>query len=307
MRRLPSLNALRAFEATARHLSFSDAAEELHVTQSAVSRHIKGLEEYLGFPLFRRLHRAISLTDRGAALLPDLSVSFDRLADAVASVMEERRELRIKTPPTFAIRWMIPRLSEFQELHLDIDVRITTGENADFRREEFDAAIYCDRTPPAGLVSDHILTEVLTPVCSRNYLERHPLSSPADLARHVLIHPTPSREDWRDWLERTGYQQTIETTDGLAFSTLEMAVSAAMRGLGVAIADYGFVKPDLENGNLVMPLDIQLTSCFNYFFVCPEKSAKRPLVNQFRQWLVEASSSEREEMEAFRKHFGTSA
>ena len=249
MRRLPSLNALRAFEAAARHLSFSDAAEELHVTQSAVSRHIKGLEAYLGFPLFRRLHRAISLTDRGAALLPDLSVSFDRLADAVASVMEDRRELRIKTPPTFAIRWMIPRLSEFQELYPDIDVRITTGENADFRREEFDAAIYC----------------------------------------------------------RTGSQQTVETTDGLAFSTLEMAVSAAMRGLGVAIADYGFVKPDLETGNLVMPLDIQLTSCFNYFFVCPEQSARRPIVNQFRQWLVEASSPEREEMKNFRQHFGTSA
>lgn len=303
--RLPSLNALRAFEAAARHLSFSNAAEELHVTQSAVSRHIRTLEEYLGFPLFHRLHRSLSLTERGAALLPDLSAAFERMASAVSRVCEDRRELRLKTPPTFAIRWLIPKLAEFQKLYPDIEVRLTTGENADFRREDFDCAVYCDRKPPKGLNSELVLTEVLTPVCSPTYLEQNPVEGPEALAEHPLIHPTPSREDWRDWLERVGLEKEISLDSGIAFNTLEMAVSAAMQGLGVAIADYGFVRRDIEEGRLAMPLDIQMTSCFNYFFVWPDNASGNASVSVFRHWIDKASRGERDEVAAFREKYGT--
>lgn len=299
--RLPSLNALRAFEASARHLSFSLAAEELHVTQSAVSRHIRTLEDYLGFPLFHRLHRSLSLTERGAALLPDLSAAFDRMSGAVARVMEDRRDLRLKTPPTFAIRWLIPRLAEFQARHPEIEVRLTTGNNADFRNEEFDVAVWCAREAPPHFNSDLILTEVLTPVCSAKYLAANPISAPQDLARCTLIHPTPNREDWQHWLQRVGMLDGFDIQQGLAFTTLEMAVSAAMQGLGVAVADYGFVREDIEAGRLAMPLDIRLTSCFNYYIVWPDTAGNHGPVQTFRKWIIGASADQRAEVDRFRK------
>jgi LysR family glycine cleavage system transcriptional activator len=301
--RLPSLNALRAFEASARHLSFSLAADELHVTQSAVSRHIRTLEEYLGFPLFHRLHRSLSLTERGAALLPDLSTAFDRMSGAVARVMEDRRDLRVKTPPTFAIRWLIPRLVEFQTRHQEIEVRLTTGSNADFRKEEFDVAVWCAREAPPHLNSELVLTEVLTPVCSAAYLEAHRIEKPEDLACCTLIHPATDREDWRHWLQRVGLLEEFNLEQGLAFTTLEMAVSAAMQGLGVTVADYGFVRGDIEAGRLAMPLDIRLTSCFNYYIVWPDTADGHGPVQNFRKWIVDASAAQRAEVDAFRETY----
>ncbi len=299
--RLPSLNALRAFEASARHLSFSLAADELHVTQSAVSRHIRTLEEYLGFPLFHRLHRSLSLTERGAALLPDLSAAFDRMSNAVARVTEDRRDLRVKTPPTFAIRWLIPRLVEFQTNHPEIEVRLTTGNNADFRKEEFDVAIWCAREAPPHLNSELVLTEILTPVCSASYLETHRIEAPEDLAGCTLIHSASDREDWRHWLQQVGLLDDFNLEKGLAFSTLELAVSAAMQGLGVTVADYGFVRGDIETGRLAMPLDIRLTSCFNYYIVWPDTADSHGPVQAFRRWVIDASVDQRAEVNRFRE------
>jgi len=287
-RRLPPLNALRAFEASARHLSFTLAAKELHVTQGAVSRHIKLLEAHFGVPLFRRLHRGLELTERGRLLLPALSDAFDRIARAAMRVSEESRDLKLKVPPSFAIRWLIPRLPGFQTELPDVQVRLTTAwfSEVDFEREGFDACIDIGEGPWPGLAADFIASEHLMPVCAPALVGGDPpLRQPEDLVHHTLLHPTPDHHDWRAWLEVAGVAG-VDPSGGQTFGSLDHAARAAAGGLGVAMGDSALIAEDLAAGRLVMPFDVVLTADSAYYFLCPEATAEEPKIAGFRRWLI---------------------
>ena len=195
-RRLPPLNSLRAFEAAARHLSFTIAAAELHVTQGAVSRAVKGLEDHLGVLLFHRLPRALALTSEGKVLLVGVSEGLDRIAQAAAKVEARAHDLQVKVPPTFTIRWLMRRLIRFQTSRPDIRVRLNTGwEWVDFDRDDFDAGIVFGNGPWPGLRADPLFEERLTVLCAPALLDR--LKVPADLARCTILHPDSQQNEWR--------------------------------------------------------------------------------------------------------------
>ena len=287
-RQLPPLNALRAFEAAARHLSFTQAAQELHVTQSAISRHIKGLEDYLEIQLFHRGPQRLQLTEPARALLPTLTECFDRMAQTVGRVKASQRELRIKLLPTLAIRWVIPRLRHFQMAHPDIQVRLTTAwHNVDFSREDFDAGIVYGAAERPGLRQDLILYERMIPVCAPGLLQGPiPLQHPSDLKQHTLLHPTPTHRDWREWLKCAGVND-VDPDQGMEFDLDEMALQAAIGGHGVTLANPLFVADDIKAGRLVVPFTVQPMQTGAYYLVCPEALTERPKVMAFRQWLLD--------------------
>lgn len=294
MRRLPPLNALRAFEAAARHLSFTRAADELHVTQGAVSRHVKGLEEVLGVPLFHRRQRGLELTREGAAFLPRLSDAFDQIARAAAALGREQRDLTIKVLPTFAIRWLIPRLTRFQQAHPQIEVRLTTSwYPIDFNHEEFDAGI--THTGYLGTTErrDMIIEETLAPVCAPSLLSgTNPLRRPEDLRHHTLLHRSADHREWRDWLRRHKIRG-VSADAGQDFDLDDPAWRAAAAGLGVAVADLQFVHDDLAAGRLVQPFDLPPMKGGAYYLVYPDHSADLPKLAAFRDWLHAEAAADR--------------
>lgn len=297
MRRLPPLNALRAFEAAARHLSFTRAAAELNVTQGAVSRHVKGLEDVLGVRLFERRQRGLELTREGAEFLPRLTDAFDRIAEAAAALGRDQRDLRIKVLPTFAVRWLIPRLARFQDQHPDIAVRLTTSwHEVDFVREDFDAGI----VHSSYLRDDYerrerLTSERLVPVCSPLLpTPASPLDVPADLARHTLLHGSPRRVEWRLWLQRNRVRG-VDPDSGLIFDIDDAAWRAAASGIGVALADLPWVQEDLAAGRLVRLFDRPPMEAGAYYLVYPARAAERPKLLAFRSWLLdEAAASDAE-------------
>jgi LysR family glycine cleavage system transcriptional activator len=225
-RNLPPLNSLRAFEAAARHLSFTKAAEELHVTPAAISHQIKALEEQLGVPLFRRLTRALRLTEAGQAALPPMRDGFDRLADAVDLLRahEESGAITVSLDPSFAAKWLVPRLDRFRAAHPDLDLRLdATDKLADFQRDNVDLAIRYGGGNYPGLEVERLLSEEIFPVCSPKLLEGSaPLAQPGDLRHHTLIHLEWDSEDvtaptWRMWLLAAGIHD-IDFTRGPVFS-----------------------------------------------------------------------------------------
>ncbi len=295
-RRLPPLNALRAFEASARHLSFTLAADELAVTQGAISRHVKTLEDHFDVPLFVRGHRSLALTEEGERLLPALTDAFARIARAAEEVKSVAQDLRIKVPPTFAIRWLIHRLPRFENRRPDIHVRLTTAwHNVDFEREDFDAAIVSAETPPANLHATLISRERLAPVCSPALLHGpKPLKMPTDLAQHRLLHPSIDGSDWRIWLAAAGVEN-INARDGQFFDIMDLALQAAEAGIGVAIADVMLVQADLRAGRLVIPFPI-FASRGAEWLVCPKPLARHPRITAFRDWLVEEAQAQQQRL-----------
>ncbi|HXH03816.1 MAG TPA: transcriptional regulator GcvA [Candidatus Competibacteraceae bacterium] len=294
-RRLPSLNALRAFEASARQGSFTAAAQELFVTQGAVSRQVKALEEELGVLLFRRLHRGLELTAEGRTLLAAVSGAFDGIAAAAARLRNQQQDLKIKVPPTFGIRWFIPRLARFQLEQPEVQVRVTTvwRHSIDFAREDFDAGIDFGQGRWSGLCADLLQTEHLVPVCAPALLKgRRPLRTPADLARHTLLHPTTDHSDWRKWLESMGVQD-VDPSQGQDFDTLETAMAAAAAGYGVAIGAYELIQEDLRAKRLVMPFGEKLVSYGSYYLIYPEDRLSRPRFVLFRDWLLAEAAADR--------------
>ena len=299
MRRLPSLNALKAFEACARHCSFTLAADELLVTQSAVSKQIRGLEDYLGVKLFRRLPRKLELTRRGNELLPTLTEVFDRLAAAAAAVQQKSDGVRIKLPPTFAIHWLIPRLQYFQEKHPDMEVLMSTGWNpVNLMKEDFDGGIVCssdinryDQTVEAEL----IMQERLTPVCSPSLLDGDlPLQEPGDLLRYTLLHGSELFDFWQSWFESIGVKFE-PGFDSQTFELMDSALHAAIRGFGVALAPRQFITEDVERGRLLMPFPDLAPEISGYYFVNPKQSSAREAINEFRRWLIDTAQSEWDE------------
>lgn len=295
-RSLPPLNGLRAFEAAARHLSFTKAAEELHVTQAAVSHQIKNLEERLGMRLFRRLNRALLLTDEGQRLFLPVRDAFERLAEAVEGLRarDTGGPLTVSVLPSFAAKWLVPRLSRFQERCPDIDLRITALERlVDLVRDDVDIAIRFGSGTWPGLKAEMILEDRITPVCSPALAKR--LREPADLAHATLLHETmePMRNfpDWAAWLQAAGVSG-VDVSRGLRFSHTHILLQAAIDGRGVALGQLPLAADDLAAGRLVAPFDLSLPIGYAYYLVYLPEAAERPKIKAFREW-VNAETTER--------------
>lgn len=293
-RQLPPLNALRAFEAAARHLSFTRAAEELHVTQAAVSHQVKALEAYLGTPLFRRQNRAILLTDAGQSYLPHVREALDAIAQATTTLLarRERGPLRVTTLQSLAAKWLLPRISRFRAAHPDIDVLLSTSvEQADLHRGEFDAALRFSRGGEPDLETTHVMDEAIFPVCSPGLRDgTPPLRAPADLRHHTLlqdqVHDTRDDPGWHIWLAQAGVRD-VDPNRGPGYSDSSLVLQAAIAGQGVALARRALVLDDLAAGHLVVPFGPALATGFKYWFLTTRAKARDPRVRAFRAWLLQ--------------------
>ncbi len=293
-RRLPPLNALRAYEAAARHLSFTRAAEELFVTQAAISHQVKALEGHLGIKLFRRLNRALLLTEEGQAYLPAVAQALDLLDEATRRLLraEDRGTLTVSTLPSFAARWLVPRLGRFFEAHPDIDVRVAPSVAlVDFDRDNVDVAIRYGKGKYPGLRVDRLLEEDLYPVCSERLLQtERALREPADLAHHTLLHDDPS--EWRQWLRAAAVEDVVDASRGPVFTDSSMLIQAAIAGHGVALARHVLVYDDVAAGRLVRPFDLSIPADSAYFLVSPRTTAERPKIAAFRHWLLREAAED---------------
>lgn len=297
-RRIYPLTALRAFEASARHLSFVKAAEELNVTPAAVSHQVKKLEEYLAVQLFRRLPRGLLLADPGQTLWTELRDVFQRLDRAMERVLETQAQgaLTISVAPVFAVKWLLPRLHRFDALHPGIDVRMSANlDLVDFARDAFDAAIRLGSGRYPGLTAEMLLDESVTPMCSPRLLEGHAaLEAPEDLRRYVLLHDDSMAFDaqapsWRSWLDEAG-ARGLDASRGPRFSQPDHALQAAIDGVGVVLGWRNLAADDLSAGRLVAPFDLEQPLGSAFYLVYPEAYSVRQKVVAFRDWLREEAS-----------------
>ncbi|CCE11020.1 putative Transcriptional Regulator, LysR family; Glycine cleavage system transcriptional activator (Gcv operon activator) [Bradyrhizobium sp. STM 3843] len=292
--RLPSLNGLRAFEAAARHLSFTRAASELNVTQTAISHQIKRLEDELGLRLFVRQNRSLALTPQAREYLPLVRAAFDDLRLATERLVRRDggKVLTVSTIASHAAKWLLPRLSAFQEAHPEIDVRITTSSSlVDFAKEDVDAAIRYGRGHWPGVRAEWLMGDELFPVCSPALLKgSKPLRSPEDLAQHTLLHSSYD-DDWRLWLTAAGLPVSISKHRGVSFDLIFMTIQAAIDGLGVAIGRTSYVQDDISKGRLVVPFQIALPVDAGYYLVSPEGRTDAPKLRAFRAWLKAAAQN----------------
>ncbi|NQW11283.1 MAG: transcriptional regulator GcvA [Alphaproteobacteria bacterium] len=296
MRRLPPLNALRAFEAAARHLSFTKEAGELHVTQAAISHQIRALEEWLGLRLFKRQNRALLLTDAGQSYLPPLRDALDTIHDATATLQkrDDHAGLTVSTFTSFAAKWLLPRLGRFASAHPDIGVRLAIDDHivefrsdnaVDYSGDGVDVGIRYGRGNWKGVHMDRLMTEVVFVVCSPKLLSgEHPLRTPRDLAYQTLLHDDLP-ENWSTWLEAAGVE--VKARRDLVFNHSEMVLQAAIGGLGVALGRSVLVADDLAAGRLISPFELQLPAQSAYYFVCPDGAQDRPKIKAFRDWILE--------------------
>ena len=295
-RRLPPLNALRAYEAAARHLSFTKAAQELNVTQAAISHQVKALEERLGVTLFRRMNRALLLTDEGQGYLPAVREAFDIIDKATARLLAHERTgaLVVSCMPSFGAAWLVRRLGHFRAAHPDIDVRLDPSVPlVDFGREDVDIAIRYGSGDWPGLAVDRLMTEDVVPVCSPELLAgSHPLATPGDLRHHTLLHDE-GQADWRNWLLAAGVEG-VDPSRGITFTDSSMVVQAAVAGQGVALARSALAADDLVAGRLVRAFDISLPVEYAYYVVYPEAYLERPKVVAFRDWILAEAAREGE-------------
>ena len=290
MTHLPPLNALRAFEAAGRHNSFSRAANELCVTQGAVSRHIKLLEATIGTPLFHRHAQGIELTRAGRSLLPEITSALERMTGAVGAIANQQSELKVICACTFANRWLVPRLRLFQATHPGITVSVglfQSGYN-DFYSGSYDVGIDCflERDQrPSELEAVLVRREHLTPACTPSLLEAGPpLTEPDDLAAYTLLHSC-NDVDWQQWLSAAGARK-VDGSSGQTFATAEMAIRAAEAGLGVAMCDRYFVEGELANGQLVAPFDLVVSDNTGYFLFAERGRLKEPVIAAFCDWVT---------------------
>ncbi|OCK09514.1 LysR family glycine cleavage system transcriptional activator [Thalassospira sp. 11-3] len=292
--RLPPLQSLRAFDAAARHLNFTRAAEELFVTQGAISQQIRQLEEYLGFRLFFRLPRRLQLTEEGDRLARATFEGFSRIAGEIDSLraVEEAGVVTVSVLQSFAVKWLVPRLGHFREAHPDIDVRIHADDRlVDFRNEGIDLAVRFGRGRYPNLYTELLMRDEVFPVCSPDYLASSPpLNRPADIAGHQLLHDAtshieqPRAADWQFWLEGVGVKG-IDLRRGLRFNSGDMVIQAALMGHGVGMARTSLAAQDLKAGLLVRPFPQTVASSYAYYLTCPEENLNRPRVQSFIRWL----------------------
>lgn len=295
-RPLPPLNALPGFEAAARHLSFSKAAEELHLTHGAVSRAVRNLEDRLGVRLMLRTSRSVRLTPKGAAYAAEVREILEHLAAATGSAVGHTSGIvNVSTIDSFAARWLMPRLSRFRRLHGEVDVRVATSERlADFAGDGIDLAIRCGAGRYPGLSCELLLTEEHFPVCSPKLLRgRHALRKPVDLLRHTLLHDVFT-VDWTLWLRSAGITRA-PARPGPTFLSSDHAIQAAIRGEGVVLGRSALVASELAEGRLARPFALGLPAGFAYYVVCPPQALRRPGVRHFRDWLLDEAAAMRAE------------
>jgi LysR family glycine cleavage system transcriptional activator len=287
--RLPPLHALGVFAAAARCGTFSHAARQLSVTQSAISRQIQQLEQHLGLSLFTRHKRGLRLTLEGEALLPVVEEAFARLTRMCDSLRSARQVLTMRMPPTLAIRWFLPELPSLRTLMPEVDVRVTTYDAREphFDGGDVDAAIIYGRGDWPNLECIRLMPERLAPVCSPELAKG--LSVPADLKGMRLLQCSPL-EAWSRWLEAAGVGW-IAAPRGPSFDTLEMALSAASRNQGVALGDLNLLKESLRDGLLVAPFDCVLDRGISYFLIYPPERASLPKIRALREWLMAAAQA----------------
>ena len=288
MKRLPPLPALYTFLITAQCCNFTRAAEQLHITQGAVSRQIAGLEDHLGYELFIRLARGLELTAEGREWLPRVQQAFALIGEGMEQIGQTHQTLQLKAP-SCAMRWLVPRLLQWQRERPDVPVKLTTtlAHGVDFQREQFDAAVIYGTPPDRSLTALHLFDEQLTPVCSPTLLKGPPaLLAPADLQQHLLLHPTHNDQDWKVWLKAADLQLS-NIGSGQHFETLDQAMSMASHGTGVAIGDWSLIGDDLNAGRLVMPFDLKVRTGMGYYVVMPEKQQPSAKLRELMAWLVE--------------------
>lgn len=297
MRKLPPLNALKAFEAAARHLSFTKAAEELFVTQAAVSHQVKALEEYLAAKLFVRRNRSLLLTAEGQSYFLDLKEIFDDIVQATARLKQstEVGSLTISLPPSFAILWFVPRLSRFREAYPEIDVRIRAVDEVDSSlTDDVDVAIYYGSGQWSGLTAYKLHKEYLLPVCSPLLLNSNkPLREPRDLLNHTLLHDE-TRNAWKDWFKLVGIDKN-KGDNGPVFSHSNLALKAAVHGQGIALANNVLVKPEIDAGHLIRVFPEALPRDKSFYLVCRDSQAEIGKIATFRNWLLSIVEEEEDD------------
>ncbi|SDZ38043.1 transcriptional regulator, LysR family [Variovorax sp. YR266] len=287
---LPPLNALRAFEATARHLSVKNAADELCVTPGAVSQLVKTLELHLGVQLFRRVNRGVFLTDAGQAYLPPVRNAFRQISDATqkVAVPAETGLLTVSATPFFASAWLVPRLKSFQDAHPDIDLQVLTSNAlADFSRDGVDVAIRHGMGQYPGLASQRVLTVEMVPVAAPALIvEYGKPKKPADLLRWPRVNDA-DRKGWRLWFEAQGIEDAGPAR-GPSFDDASLLLQAVLAGQGAALLPAAMMAPEIAQGRLVQLSKVTWLEDFAYYLVCPEGSRDRPKVAAFRDWLLGA-------------------
>ena len=290
---LPPLSALRAFEAAARHMSFSKAADELHVTPAAVSHQIHALEQDLGVRLFHRMNRSIELTASARVLLPGLTEAFAGIQSSVRRLRahNDTGTLTVTASPSFAAKWLVLRLHRFQEQCFEVDVRISaTDDVVDMIKGDFDSAIRYGAGHYPGLEVELLLTNEVFPACSPQLLAKGPsLRTPDDLPVHNLIHDQAVERDplvptWPMWLRAAGVKN-VPAANGLSFNNMYLALDAAIAGHGVVLAQSTIAAADLAAGRLVRLFSLALPDPFAYYIVTAPGALERPKVRAFRDWL----------------------
>ncbi|MDB5850130.1 MAG: LysR family transcriptional regulator [Rhodoferax sp.] len=295
--RLPPLNALRNFEAVARHGSFAAAAAELHVTHWAVGKQIRLLEDWFGVPLFERRARGVALTDEGTALLNDVGHAFDRLATGAARLRQDqftRRvsgTVRVNVLVSFALSWLLPRLADFHAAYPDIDVRVsTTSRKLRYIGDAFDIGVRSGHEQGAGVVSRTLMADLRAPACSPALLRRQPIQTVADLRQHTLLHSASTRTAWPHWLREAGAPD-LQAARHVEFEHAYLQLAAAVEGLGVTLASLPLIGRDIAAGRLVCPIATPIWQGPDYTLVTNTERANDPAVMAFSQWLTQMADT----------------
>ncbi|MCW8906245.1 MAG: transcriptional regulator GcvA [Sedimenticola sp.] len=284
----PPLNAIRTFECAARHLSFSLAAQELHVTASAVSHQVKTLEAYLGVRLFHRRTRQVVLTPEGERYLPAIRLALEQISEATRQLMRSQdRVIRINVAPAIAGGWLIPRLYDFYRKHPEHEVEITTSMRlVDFSHSDVDLAVRFGRGSWAGLASHLLLPEALVPVCSPKLLQaENAPTSPEELAQLPLLHVRPKASDWQEWFAAAGIPR-VEVKRGPGFQSSPLMMDAVEAGLGYGIVSRHLIEQELASGRVLIPFDLMVDGSNGYYLVYPEGRREDPKVTLFRDWIL---------------------
>lgn len=297
-RRLPPLNALKAFEAAARHLSFTKAADELFVTQAAVSHQIKALEEYLSMKLFLRRNRTLLLTEEGQSYFLELKDIFKHLQEATERLVAKgsKGAITVAMPPSFASIWLVPRINSFSAIHPDIDVRIKAVDfDEGFLEDDIDVAIYYGKGRWSGVQADKLHREFLTPLCSPSLFNGpKPLNDLTDLKHHVLLHDE-TRAAWKNWLKQIGVPG-VNVNQGPVFSHSMLVLQAAALGQGIALGNTVLARPEIEAGRLIMPFEDKLESREAFYVVCDESQAELGKIAAFRDWILALVEEEQDDV-----------
>jgi len=296
--KLPPLNALRAFEAGARHLSFTKAAEELHVTQAAVSHQVKALEEHLGYSLFKRLTRKLALTEEGRVLFPVVSEAFTRIAETADDLRDsgDSHTLTVSVTPAFGAKWLVYRLPKFWEKHPDIDLRVHHSiQVCNLRHDDVDIAVRFGAGKWEGVATEFLLRVDYTPMCSPALLEgAHPLKCPDDLRHHTLLHED-DYDGWTQWLAVAGVTD-VNPRRGPVMDDWTVLTQTAIDGGGVALGKPSMLARDLAEGRLVAPFDITMLTDLGYHLVYLPGALEREKVRVFRDFLMEEIAGESAEV-----------